>query len=352
MTQIPFIQQYNYSESYCEIVYFSVHRVIMRNNVTFGPNQELLTCYTSAAGNNMFMPRKQCPDWINRGTRGCPVPRGVLLAGSTDRATATRISIVEIGYDEDPVVQLYLPYPVYAQAMVYDEDTKRLTVAGGIRFTDEPQHKVPNPCKQVWQLKLFTKGSRWESLPDLEVGVYDPVLLSKGGTLYVLGGYTKLPKAATKEDPKPEPEPTDGTTHCLVLGTKDKKWGRIQDLNLPIDAPFGGAGVIHRGRILIVTRQRAHQYDIARHRWTAKDHTGFRINKCTPAVGPDNIVSVVLHYRTTRGRKLGILDYDFAKHKWTPPCESFDFNPSDVMYGAGRFLTLQLLPVDLAMKLS
>ena len=344
MTQLPFIQQYNYSESYCEIVYFLVHRVIMLNNVKFGPDQKRLTCYLSAAGNNMIMPRKQCPDWIDRGTRGCPVPKGVLLAGSTVRATATRINIVEIGYEGDPV-QIYLPHPVYAQAMVYDEDTKLLTVAGGIRFTDQPQDIVPNPCRQVWQLELFTEDSRWESLPDLEEGVYDPVLLSKGGTLYVMGGYTNLPRAATKEDPEPEPTPTDGTRRCQVLGTEDKKWTYIQDLDAPIDAPFGGAGVI-----TIVTRQRAYKYDMANNTWTPKDYSTI-IFKCTPAVGPDNIISAVAYYYDGKHRMAGILNYDFATNSWTPGRNDFDFDASDVVYGAGRLLSLQLLPVDLAMKL-
>ena len=356
------------------MLYFSVHVVIKHKEGYI----------SSASETRAFSRMKDCPKWINPGTRGCLIPKGVLLAGSTKRADANRINMVDIGYKGNPI-QIYLPHAVYAQAMVYDDHTKLLTVVGGILFTDDP--KIPNPCNQVWQLKLFVEGSKWRSRPDLPLGVYDPVLLSQKGTLYVLGGYTKrtekLPDDDTDYDTDydtyAEPNPEDGTMLCRALGIKDKEWQKMGLLKEPIDAPFGGAGVIHHGNILVITKKMAQKYERANNVWIAKDYDDITIYKCTPAVGPDGIVCAIAHYKrkpkdeagtskstehnvgTSKSTKhgvnkakpleeeVGIIKYDFADNTWTPIFPNFSLtNPSDLEVGAGKFLSLQLITKDLA----
>ena len=320
-------------------MYFSVHKVIKEKN-----------WFLSAAAEQCFDLRKKCPKWIDEGTRGCPIPNGVLLAGSKDRPTAPWVNIIEIGYEVPHPVQIYLPHPVQAQAMVYDAETELLTMAGGIRFTSTEDPEVPNPCKQVWQLKLFTKDSQWESLPDLPDGVYDPVLLSRGGTLHVIGGYTKLTEQLADGVTYAEPTPEDGTTLCRVLGTKDKEWKLVKELRAPIDAPLGGAGVIHRGIILVITKTMAQKYEPVNDEWIRKDYDDTTIYKCTPAVGPDNKICAIAHYKKEgEDKQVGILEYDFATNKWTAGSEVYSpFYSSDVEVGAGRFMSLQLLPEHLA----
>ena len=346
-------------------MYFSVHIVIKHKD----------DFISTASEKQSFSRMKKCPKWINHGTRGCRIPKGVLLAGSTKRSTATWMNMVDIGYEGNPV-QIYLPYPVHAQAMVYDDYTKLLTMVGGRRFPEYPA--VSNPCKQVWQLNLFKKGSKWRSRPDLPIGVYDPVLLSKHGTLYVLGGYTNLTEEITEDDTGSvtyaEPRQEDGTTLCRVLGIKDEEWKDMKDLKEPIDAPFGGAGVIHHGLILVINKKTAHQYDKANDDWTDRDYDDITIYKCTPAISPDGKVCAIAHYKrkpkdeagTSKStehnvdkpkskkhrvdeselakEEVGIIEYDFAHNTWTPIYPNFSLsNPSDLELGAGKFLSLQLI---------
>ena len=358
-------------------MYFPVHYVIKEKN-----------WYISTAGKGDFSSIKRCPTWVNPGTRGCQVPKGVVLAGSTKRDEATWMNIVEIGYEGDPI-KVSLPYPVHAQAMVYDDDTKLLTVVGGRIFTtdetDEPQDEVHNPCRQVWQLKLFTKDSEWHSRPDLPIGVYDPVLLSKRGTLYVLGGYTNLTDKLTdgdigydaRYDTFAKPKPEDGTKLCKVLGMQDKDWRVMKELKEHIDAPFGGAGVLDRGNILIINNKSAHKYEHVNDEWIDKDYEKITIYKCTPAVGPDNRVCAIAYYsriledkeeqskltkwmpctsksaNRNKGKSkskeaVGIIEYNFASNKWIRRKKLSLPNHSDLEVGAGRILSLQLLPEAVA----
>ena len=51
-------------------MYISVHRVVKQK-----------VGYYSAAEKKKFKLLMKCPDWVDDGTRGCPVPVGVVLAG-------------------------------------------------------------------------------------------------------------------------------------------------------------------------------------------------------------------------------------------------------------------------------
>ena len=219
--------------------------------------------------------------------------------------------------------------------MTYDVATDLLTIAGGIIYADDTS--APILCNQVWQLKLFVEGSEWDSLPNLPNGVYDPVLLNHRGTLYVLGGYTKLPDK--DEDPKSE----DSTVnYCWVLG-EDDVWRGIKDLTTPLDTLFGGGGVIHHGILWVFTTKQAQQYNEANNEWISNEFEDFTISKCTPIVDPGHKICAIAYYEKDGVDCVGIIEYDPENNKWTPICKP---NLAQLEVGAGRFLSLQLLPED------
>ena len=209
--------------------------------------------------------------------------------------------------------------------MTYDVATDLLIIAGGIIYADDTS--APILCNQVWQLKLFVEGSEWDSLPNLPNGVYDPVLLNHRGTLYVLGGYTKLPDK--DEDPKSE----DSTVnYCWVLG-EDDVWRGIKDLTTPLDTLFGGGGVIHHGILWVFTTKQAQQYNEANNEWISNEFEDITSSKCTPIVDPGHKIFAIAYYEKDGVDCVGIIEYDPENNKWTPICKP---NLAQIEVGAGR----------------
>ena len=297
---------------------------------------------------------------MNSGTRGCPIREGVVLAGSiqetgsTHEAVSTQETgsiqeagstqenntecfvIMEIGYKENPI-EFSLPYnyPVHSLAMVYDRDTELLTVAGGILYEDNYSTSIA----EVWQLKLYERTSDWEKLPDLPYKVFDPVLISSYGDLYVLGGYTNSRLSTI---------PANATIKCvkLPMGKRDEGWKYIQPLQRHLDHQFGGRGVSFAGNIIVFAKGHAQRYNLSQDYWETNDLRGDKIIDCTPVLDPYNNVVVSRTYTSTKGRTTqDIAKYNFSTNTWTPEQKyaAYNFN---IHHGTGRFLSLMLDQTD------
>ena len=221
--------------------------------------------------------------------------------------------------------------------MVYDADADLLTIAGGRGFGDDANH----PCRQVWQVNLYVKNSKWEALPDLPYGVYDPVLLSDKGTLYVLGGYS---------NPVVDPEPANATKRCVVLHRDEQDWQHMRELVTPLDTLFGGGGVIQHGTIYIITTKMAQKYDKVNDMWICKMYESDEIFKCTPVVDPGNQICAIAYCKPAEGiNEVVIAEYIFENNEWKPEVlltDVCDENLFDIETGAGRFLSLKLPGMD------
>ena len=272
---------------------------------------------------------------MDDGTRGCPIKEGVVLAGSKQEEKAKCFVIMELGCIGTPV-EFSLPYSyaVHSLAMAYDKDTKMLTVAGGVRYNGNSSTSIA----EVWQLKLYEQGSKWQSLPDLPFNVFDPVLISCNQTLYVVGGYTS-PALGTGLD--------NASKQCvkLPLDKSDGKWSYINELKKPLDHKFGGRGVLIFGNITVFATKHVQRHNIYEKSWKINDLKNDRIVDCTPVVDPEGNLFVSRRYISAkRQEEQDIAAYNFDTNKWAPT-ERFGVFPDDQFdthHGAGRLLILKL----------
>ena len=242
------------------------------------------------------------PETIDEGTYGCPVPNGAVLAGASKKENAMWLYIIDLRYRNE-TVRLTLPFSVKSLCMVYDDVTDVLTIAGGTGVDDQE----PDPSKQVWQIKLFEKDSKWLRMPLLEQGVYDPVLFSDCGVVYIVGGYT-------------QPNLKEGTTRCLKLPIGED-WEDIGELPKPLSEPGHRGGVLWTPtnpparRVLIVfTDDRTFHYDLHHtnsksKKWWEYTH-GENLLNCTPVLGSDGKVYVSLKYKEKGKEMFDVGEYN------------------------------------------
>ena len=244
---------------------------------------------------------KECPGWIDSGTRGCPIPNGAVLAGASKRSNAMWLAIIDLRY-KHKTIKLRLPFPVESLCMVYDDDTEVLTIAGGTGFGDEERALG----KQIWQIKLFDKGSEWHQMLSLQQGVYDPVLFSNRGVIFIVGGYN-------------EPKHVDATTRCLKLPIGGG-WQDIGNLPEPLKDPGHREGVLWTdtnpaGReMIVITDDEALHCDSTEDEWVRHDH-GKNLKNCTPVLGSDGNVYVHLKYIDDGKEKYDVGAYDPKSHE-------------------------------------
>ena len=199
-------------------------------------------------------------------------------------------------------IKLHLPFPVESLCMVYDDDTEVLTIAGGTGFGDEER----NLGKQVWQIKLFDKASEWHQMPPLQQGVYDPVLFSNRGVIFIVGGYN-------------EPKHVDATTRCLKLPIGGG-WQDIGELPEPLKDPGHRGGVLWTDtnpaerEMIVITDDQALHCDSSDHVWVRHDH-GKNLENCTPVLGSDGNVYVHLKYIDDGKEKYDVGAYDPTSHE-------------------------------------
>ena len=228
---------------------------------------------------------KECPGWIDPGTRGSPIPYGAALAGASQRNNAMWLSIIDLRHEQDVPVQLRLPIIVQSLSMVYDDDTGVLTIAGGTGFGDDDQ----GPSTQIWQIKLLEADSQWHQMPSLQPGIYEPVLFSNRGVLYIVGGYT-------------QPYHQGATKKCWKLPIGEK-WEDIDEQPVPLKDPGHRGGVLWidtntKTRVMIViTDDQAFHFDFSTEKWMTPFNHGKNLENCTPVLGPDGLVYVSLKYR-------------------------------------------------------
>ena len=293
---------------------------------------------------------KDCPEWMDIGTRGCPIKEGVVLAGSF-RKKATCFVIMELGCSGTPF-EFRLPYAynVHSIGMVYDEESELLTVAGGVYYDREKN--ISNSIAEVWQIKLYEKGSKWYSLPDLPYDVFDPVLISFHGNLYVLGGY---------DDAALRTEPANAIPSCvqLLMEGGDGTWSKMGStvslespglLQKPLDHHFGGRGVLLADNIILFGRDYVQIYNISNNSWKVKDLKKDNILECTPVIDHKDRIIVSKRYKvgTKDGKEQDIAQYTSSPktrgYKWEPKlnCGVYPNVNFDIEHGAGRFLSLIL----------
>ena len=300
-------------------------------------------------GGTSSRPIKDCPRWMDTGTRGCPITEGVVLAGSL-RYDVKCFVIMEFGYSGTPT-EFHLPHAdnVHSMAMVYDEDSGFLTVAGGICY-DVEDRKASRTIAEVWQIKLFEEYSQWHSLPDLPYNVFDPVLISHKGTLYVMGGYS---------DPTLGPYDYNTTSKCVQL-LKDGESGDWCDLESagdtpsgllkkPLDHQFGGRGLLHYENIVLFARDHVQVYNIKDKSWRVTELKNGEIIDCTPVVDHENKVIVSRSYtcetrgRTKKNRDIATFNYDSGEWFSEYACGKHDDVHFSIEHGAGRFLVVNPL---------
>ena len=292
---------------------------------------------------------------MDTGTRGCPIKEGVVLAGSL-RKKATHFVIMELSYEGEPV-EFRLPYKhnVHSIAMVYDEDSELLTVAGGVCYDREKNFSTS--IAEVWQIKLYEEDSEWQSMPDLPDNVFDPVLISYHGNLYVLGGY---------KDPALRTAPANATTNCFQLHMEggDGTWSKMGStvsqespglLKRPLDHDFGGRGVLLKDNIIMFAKDHVQKYNISRNTWEVIDLKEDNILECTPVVDHNDRIIVSRRCKVDTKEEQDIAKYipptATMDYKWNSKQNCGALNADfHIEHGCGRFLSVQLEgpnPLDL-----
>ena len=283
---------------------------------------------------------KECPHWMDSGTRGCPVQEGVVLAGARRKDSETCFVIMELGYTKPPT-EFYLPYTdnVHSIGMVYDKQTGLLTLAGGILY-DKEDKKTSRSIREVWQIKLFEQRSSWYSLPDLPYDVFDPVLISHRGNLYVMGGYIEAKHATDSGNARKE-------FVELRMDQRDAKWTYMEPLKMPLDHDFGGRGILFFGNIIVFAKEHVQKYDIEHKNWKINYLGSNKVIDCTPVVDYEDRIIVSRRYTSATGeKKQDIAKYNFDSDTWACK-EEFGRYPNpefDIHHGAGWFLCVQLDP--------
>ena len=289
---------------------------------------------------------------MDAGTRGCPIKEGVVLAGSL-RKKATHFVIMELSYKGKPA-EFRLPYGknvnVHSIGMVYDRESELLTVAGGVSYDKEKN--ISNSITQVWQVKLYEQGSIWHRLSDLPYKVFDPVLISHRGNLYVLGGY---------ENPEDRTEVANATRRCvqLVMNGGAGQWSNMGStvspaseglLVRPLDHDFGGRGVLLADNIIMFAKDHVQKYNIPSNSWQISDLKKDQILECTPVIDHHKnriIVSRRHKVGTKEEQEQDIAKYTSASktmgYKWKSKLKcgvtTADFH---IEHGPGRFLSMEL----------
>ena len=295
---------------------------------------------------------KDCPRWMDTGTRGCPIKEGVVLAGSL-RYNGKCFVIMEFGFSGTPT-EFHLPHSdsVHSMAMVYDEDSGFLTVAGGICY-DEEDKKASRTIAEVWQIKLFEENSQWHSLPDLPYNVFDPVLISHKGNLYVMGGYS---------DPTIGPYDYNTVNKCVQLlkDGENEDWCDLESdgdtppglLKKPLDHQFGGRGLLHYENIVLFSKDHVQLYNIKDKSWKVNELKNSEIIDCTPAIDHKYNIVVSRSYtcetrgRTEKNRDIARYNYDSKDSDgWVSEhaCGKHDDVHFSIEHGAGRFLVVNPL---------
>ena len=70
------------------------------------------------------------PSWFDKHTRGCPHPDGVIQAGSSKKGYEKKVAFLDI-YRNDVVKLQDLEHNLKNVGMVFDDNTGKLTIAGG-----------------------------------------------------------------------------------------------------------------------------------------------------------------------------------------------------------------------------
>ena len=282
-----------------------------------------------------------CPDWYDGDTRGCSHPDGVIIAGSSKDGSSKKVALFNLGNN----TTVDLPeqeYPIRNIGMVYDDDSKMLTIAGGESYGANNQL-----TKRVFQLPMLTKDG-WKELPPLQDGVANPMLVNDKEYLYVLGG--------------------KNSAKCVRMSKKEREetpreWEDLPPLpsgnNLPIgaslDEEYSGdlycGAVWYQGKVRVLTRTQFLTLDVnpndnTEKIWLPQSYVpkANEIIHLTPIIHDDMIVAVIERKQVLKAEqnlKITVEDFIIDENNGKIIWEKIFKSLKHSRIGAGRFVSFK-----------
>ena len=185
----------------------------------------------------------KAPIWPDNKCRGCPLPSGMIITGSTDQEHRRKVELLGVS-DAGPKTLPELMFPTACAGMAWNREDNALILAGGDQFKNGNW----NATSDMFQLINVGKdNSVWKELScklplaliceklkrDLPSGLASPELLIGGNYLYLLGGHASLKCARIKDDFK-------------------GNWEKLPDLLHDFDSSTGTGGAVFINHQVVV----------------------------------------------------------------------------------------------------
>ena len=283
--------------------------------------------------------KMEYPSWFDNHTRGCPHPDGVILAGSSKNGYEKKMVFLDM-YHKNVVELQDLKHNLKNVGMVYDDDTGKLTIAGG----ENPDGTLSS---LVLQLPHLNEDAVWDELNVLKNAVASPMLVNDKEYLYVLGGANCRNCVRMCKEPKDEDDEED-----------EKQWKDLDDLPEATKANEYSGGLysgalVDQGKVTVFTKTNFltledHPNDDAKKTWIPKPYiddpaikskrSKRNITHLTPILHGEKIAAGIQRKFAPR-ITVEILQTDTEGNKYW---EKFKSAPKSSRLGAGKFISVNM----------